>query len=67
MVKRDPCSSAKKKKAVRQETNHLDFSFRFEDVFVSCKNVWAYIFFQNTLYVIFNIRKTLTIKVRVKC
>lgn len=30
MVKRDP---------VRQETNHLDFSFRFKDVFVSWKNV----------------------------
>lgn len=27
-------------------TNHLDFGFRFKDVFVSCKNVWAYIFFQ---------------------
>ena len=66
MVKRDPCWSAKKK-AVRQETNHLDFSFdfsfRFKDVFLSCKNLWAYIFFQKTLYVIFNIRKTLTIEV----
>ena len=30
MVKRDP---------VRQETNHLDFSFRFKDVFVAWKNV----------------------------
>lgn len=37
MVKRDPCWRAKK--AVKQEKNHLDFSFRFKDVFVSCKNV----------------------------
>ena len=58
MVKRDPCWRAKK--AVRQETNHLDLSFRFKDVFVSCKNAmyenaWACIFFQKhyTSYSIF--------------
>ena len=69
MVKGDPCWRAKK--ALRQETNHLDFSFRFKDVFVSCKNVMyekcMYLYlFPKTLYVIFNIRKTLTIKVIIK-
>ena len=69
MVKRDPCWRAKK--AVRQETNHLDFSFRFKDVFVSCKNAMyetcmGLYLFPKTLYVIFNIRKTLTIKVIIK-
>ena len=57
-------------KAVRQDTNHLDFSFRFKDVFVSCKNVMyekcmGLYLFPKTSYVIFNIRKTLKIKVMI--
>ena len=45
MVKRDPCWRAKK--AVRQETNHLDFRFRFKDGFCimqKCMGLPVYLF-----------------------